>query len=203
MPPDDPRAKKPRKQTKAGEAAFEASGWGEGPGNLERDLLGIWALYLSDPQTNVAAFEAMSRIAQHWWDDRVDIDRPDPNFGIQPLSAVPVPWWIVHLFGHSWRNYRDKSDKPAGEAFLLEGGGQGKRKAITQLDQRLRELRLTLEIGFRQQQTSKTKPRKSIDEIILEVSNEYGISYDTALAYWKKHRKLIKSALDRNLAKKG
>jgi hypothetical protein len=197
MSSEDRRSSEPRRQERAGDAAFDEIGWGEGPEFIERDLLGLWALYCSDPSTNIAAFEAIHRIAVHWWDDRVEADRPDKNFGLNPTASVPVPWWVVHLMGQCWRSYKDNTQRTVGEAFLLEGGGKGRHKAITQLERQQKEMRLALEIAYRRRAAAKEKPRKNMDTIIQEVATEYALAEDTVRAYWKKHNKSVKSALDR------
>lgn len=203
MPTNDDRQKKSRKQNEAGEAAFEAIDWGEGPEFIKRDLLGAWFLHRSDPKTTQAAFEALYMLSQYWWDDEVKVPRPDPDFGLDPLTTVPVPWWAIHLIGHCWRRYINSPEKTLGEAFLLEGGGKGKRKVKTRFDQQLREKLLTLEIAYLQKMAAKQRPRKSVETIIHEVSDEYGLAEDTVRGYWKKHGKDVKLALNRNLAKKG
>lgn len=171
---DDKRANK-----KPGDAVFQKIGWEIGPQHIDRDLEALWFLYFSDPGTNLAALETIARIAEHWWDDDVDVDRRDPIFGLQPGKRVPVPWWVVHLIARSWSNYRKDPTKKLGDAFLVEGGGRGRHKRVSLFDTQLKSMRLALEVADRILSGEQQGNKVSREQAIFDVAEEFGASEGT------------------------
>lgn len=171
---DDKRSNK-----KPGDAVFQKIGWESGPQHIERDLLGLWYLYQSDPSTNLAALETLARIGGHWWDENVEANRPDPDFGLSPLSVVPVPWWVVHLIGRSWINYRKDPTERLGEAFLVEGGGRGRHKRVSLLDTKLKSMRLALEVAHRLLNAEQRSDPITREQAFFDIAEEFNASENT------------------------
>jgi hypothetical protein len=193
----------PDKKREPGDAAFEAIGWDAGPETLERDLLALYYLYQSNPDTNLAAFEALERIAMHWWDDAIDVDRPDLNFGMEPTTSVPVPWWLVHLIGRSWRNYRKQFPRmKVGQAFLLEGRKRGEHTQLSQFETQRKNCRVALEIAYRICLADQRGQKLSVEAAISEITSKFGISTDAAWSAWKEHGKVIQQTLLSHLREK-
>ena len=191
-------------RSEPGHAEFDELGWGEGPEHLHRDLVALWCAYRSDPSTNIAAFEAMERIAVHWWDDDVQVDRPDPNFGMPPETMVSVPWWVVHLLGRSWRNYRTSGPgKKAEQAFLLTEPGQGKRPRIDAFNTTLRRRLTALSVAVVLHKAECAGERCSVENAIGKVAETYKIPEDTVRDHWKAHGQEARATLAEYLKQGG
>lgn len=189
-----------RKIRKAGDAAFEAIGWSEGPHTLERDLLGYYFMYRADPKTTLAAFEALERITAHWWDDDVNVDRPDPDFGLDPTTLVAVPWWVVHLLGRCWNNYRSQRPRPrVGQAFLLEGMKRGEHTQVSKFETLRKRLGIALEIAHRLHLAEDEGKKSSLEDVISEIASEFAVSFDAAWGAWKEHGGEIQRRLHMHL----
>ncbi len=174
------------KPSKPGDDVFAEIGWRGGPEYLERDLLGLWRMAQSVPGTlSFAAFEALERVAVHCWDDNVEVDRPDPNFGVEPTTLVEVPWWVVHVLGHYWFNYRTQPGAKLAEAFDLEGGGQGKHRKVDLLRTELRDMNLATEFAWK-------RTRMSYEQAMFEVSERFGVSESMIERAWTKHGQKIR-----------
>ncbi len=197
----------PRDRLRPGDEVFRALGWEGGPEFLDRDLAGLFNIYAADPSTNFAAFETLAAIADYWWSDMAQVDRPDPNFGMPPMTPVTVPWWVVHLLGRCWRNYLTEPGKKAGEAFRLEGGGQGKKRRIDKFLTEHRNRLIALAVAFDRDQAKKDGRSLSVETAVFDVSEKFGIPSDTVWAAWKKHGAVARRSLanyqsyGKNLAK--
>ena len=83
-----------------------------------------------------AAFEALVDI----FSETVKSNNERP----QPQECVEVPWWVIEFLVSGWQNYREEPKSTFGKALGLEGTGG--RRVLTKLDQRHRDLMLTMEI---------------------------------------------------------
>ncbi len=185
----------PRDRLRPGDEVFRALGWEGGPEFLDRDLAALLNIYATDPNTNFAAFETLAAIAGYWWSETTQVDRPDPNFGMPPNTPVTVPWWVVHLLGRCWRNYLIEPGKKAGEAFRLEGGGQGKKRRIDKFRTEHRNRLIALAVAFDRDQAKKDGRSLSVETAVFDVSEKFGIPSDTVWAAWKKHGAVARKSL--------
>ena len=191
-------------RSEPGHAEFDELGWGGGPKHLLRELVALWCVYRNDQSTNIAAFEAMERIAVHCWDDDVQVDRPDPNFGMAPETMVSVPWWVVHLLGRSWRNYRTSGPgKNAERAFLLTEPGQGKRPRIDTFNATLQRRLTALSVAVVLHKAECAGDKCSVESAIGNVTANYGIPEDTVRDHWKAHGREARATLAEHLKKGG
>ncbi len=187
-------------RSEPGHAELDELGWGGGHEHLLQDLAAFWCVYVSDTSTNVAAFEALERIAVHCWDDEVQVDRPDPNFGMPPETMVSVPWWVVHLLGRSWKNYRTSGPgKNAERAFLLTEPGQGKRPRIDTFNTTLQRRRTALSVAMVLDKARSAGERCSVENAIGEVAETYEIREDTVRDHWKAHGQEARATLVEHL----
>lgn len=151
------------------------------PRSLEQDL----AHYLVDAkkkfQTNpshpLPAFEALNQIASYVWKKNED---PPPQF-------VPVPWWVIELLAKGYNEYRDSAQtiapKSLGEAYKLEGGGQGQQRKIKSELLALRDMRISHAIALALANGIKLK------SVLQEQAAATGLSFAHVELIWGKYGK--------------
>ncbi len=101
-----------------GRQVMEALGWEAGPEQLERDLEAFYHSFVAEGRQHTeAAFSAISEIALHHWHTA---GRQEAEFGgLDPLSRIPVPWWILWALSTGWSEYIDaKGTVTLGKAHL-------------------------------------------------------------------------------------
>ncbi len=97
--------------------------------------------------------------------------------------------------------------KKAGEAFRLEGGGQGKKRRIDKFLTEHRNRLIALAVAFDRDQAKKDGRSLSVENAVLDVSERSGIPSDTVSAAWTKHGAVARRSLanyqsyGKNLAK--
>ncbi len=143
-------------------------------------------LFEADRSNALPAFEALTYIATEIWGN-----------GETPRDcAVTIPLWIVETLAEGFLRYRDAAEngpsKTFGEAYGIEGGGQGKEPRISIEIRKLRDIRLATTIASRKEQGIK------IEASIQKMSEETELSCSQVRRIWQKHRKEAVSAV-RNL----
>lgn len=125
-----------------------------------------------------------------------------------PHLLVRVPLWALNAISGRYASYsdahiEDRSTK-FGEAFGVEGGGQGKPPKIRSHLKEARNRSLCMTVAYEKRRN----PDKSLDKIFSELASEEqkneedtasGISAEHLKDIWKKHRKTANEALDRAL----
>ena len=133
-----------------GRRTFEKLGFGHGPETLERDLEGYWREFQNQPsEANGSAYAFVSLIMIYAAWERFSKTLPDSNreWGLPPQDRVPVPWWVVRLLTEGFvRYWHSDTGVTLGEAFRLEGGGQGKKPFKEMLDKSTRDWLLALDV---------------------------------------------------------
>jgi len=132
------------------------------------------------------AFDALTYIVTEIWD----------NAETPRDCAVTIPLWIVETLAGGFLRYRNAAESGRsvtfGEAYGIEGGGQGKEPRILIEFRKLRDIRVVTTIAFRKEQGIK------IEASIQEMSEKTGLSRSQVRRIWQKHRKQAVSAV-RNL----
>lgn len=137
----------------------------------------------SDRSTALHAFLAIGYLTSYDW--RIE-SREEPQ-------EISVPYWIMKALGIGWMNYREansaKRTTTLGEAYNIEGGGQGKSKKVKNLDFEFRDFRIATKIAIDHSNGSTITAAKS------DVSNLLGLSEETINRIWKKMGKKAKQAV--------
>ena len=168
----------------AGEEAF--------PWNLQEHLKGCVAAYQIKPSYSAAVYFALEAI----WGIARDVDirvktgtlpqeEVNEDWQIPPLKTVPVPWIWIRALATAWVKYR-KEGGPLGQAFGLEGGGQGKPPAMTKLMQMLDERAIARWIWSRYQEARAAGNQIEIEDVILEAEEKFDRSDVTVRRAWRR-----------------
>lgn len=93
-----------------------------------------------DRSTALAAFQALNYLVTRWWQE-----------GKQPLDdTIPLPWWAAEVLTEGYLRYQETvssiAPKSLGEAFGMEGGGQGKQRRIKADLRKLRDIRIAIKL---------------------------------------------------------
>ena len=168
----------------AGEEAF--------PWNLDEHLNGCVAAYQNEPSYTAAVYFALEAIWGIARDveirprtDTLPQDGSDEDWQIPPLSTVGVPWMWVAALAAAWGKYKLEGG-PLGEAFGLEGGGQGKPPAMTKLLQMLDERAIARWIWARVQKARAAGDEIDIEDVILEAEEKFYRSDGTIRRAWRR-----------------
>jgi hypothetical protein len=168
----------------AGEDAF--------PWNLDEHLNGCVAAYQNQPSYAAAVYFALEAI----WGIARDVDvrakmgtlskeELNEDWLLPPLQTVPIPWMWIRVLATAWRKYRNEGGS-LGEAFGLEGGGQGKPPAMTKLLQMLDERAIARWIWARVQKARAAGDDMDIEDIILEAEEKFDRSDGTIRRAWRR-----------------
>ena len=186
---------------KPGKQTLRDLGWRKGPDTLERDLEGYWRAFQESPHDDVAsymAFTSVIMVVAAWAEFSKTLPNRDPQWGMPPLDCVPVPWWVLDVITSGWLRYMHApSGQSLGEAFRLEGGGQGKKRYREIVEKYTRDWKLALDVWHLVQSRRSQGERVSIkDDAIPEVAGRTGLSEDTVRRAWNAHKGLVKSRYD-------
>jgi hypothetical protein len=169
------------------EAGGEAFPW-----DLGEHLNGCLAAYQMKPNYGAAVFFALEAL---WGIARdvgiraeagtLDPAQLDEHWVLSPLIALPVPWIWVRALGTAWEKYKTE-DGLLGQAFGLEGGGQGKPPTIATLMQMLDELAIASWIGSHVQAGRAAHKKIRIEDLILDASEKFDRSDVTIRRAWRR-----------------
>jgi hypothetical protein len=106
------------------------------PWDLEKHLHGCLVGYQTAPSYGTAVFFALEALWGIARDAEVransgglDPDQLDNDWILSPKTNLEVPWIWIQSLATAWEKYKAE-DAPLGQAFGLEGGGQGKPPTI-------------------------------------------------------------------------
>jgi len=170
------------------EYVLQKVGWKGGTEYLDRDLIGLWNLFASDTTTNLAAFEALYRIGQHWHDDAVRVDRPDSQFGLDPHTGITVPWWVIHVIGHRWWEYMSTPGAKFAEISGLEGGGQGKRRKVNTIGTVIDQFYVACAVVIERLECERKGKKISVESAAMNIGERFDLNSDTVAAHYKKFK---------------
>ena len=126
-----------------------------------------------DGTNTLPAFEALSLIASKIW-----MSEKPPN------NPIPIPWWIVDTLASGFCIYRESamstSSVPLGEAYNLQGGGQGKEPRINDRLRHLRDIRIATAIALAKADSVK------IEASLQEQADTTGLSVGQIRRIWEK-----------------
>ena len=116
--------------------------------------------------------------------------------GIRPDTPVPVPWWIVAVISERWAEYLGLDGiKTLGQAFDVEGRGQGKHRAVSVRDTERDHWGYALEVAYEHE----TGAARSVTDAIGTVAERWEKSYDTIHDVWKAHGKVSRAAVKKGV----
>jgi hypothetical protein len=172
-----------------GNRVIEALGLRDGPDQIERDLEGLWGNYLGyNESTAEPALTALNEIVFG------RSDRPNDSFGgMDPKSRVEIPWWVAWAISVRWSAYmKDSNTATLGQAFGVEGRGQGKRRFIATQKTRNWKRGYALEVAY---ERKITQPRPTVEAAVGTVAQRWGVSDDTVWQAWNEFRDLVNKAV--------
>jgi hypothetical protein len=147
---------------------------------LEIRLDTLYQAFRRDRSHALPALEAIGAIAALEWGREDGLERI-------PTTRVAVPWWVVNVLADGFASYAVARAQglttTLGEAYRIEGGGQGKNPKVTQSAKELEDMRLVMGIGVRIQQGMTV--RVAIEAMIAE--NLTSLSFDRVEKIWAKH----------------
>jgi hypothetical protein len=171
------------KKKKTVESPLQDTPW---PFSLEQDLANILTTletqFRSDTSDPLPAFEALSHIASYIWKQ----ERP-------PTHSVPVPWWIVETLAIGSNEYRDSASSVTpmtlGEAYNVEGRGQGKQPRVQRELRHRRDIRIATAIALADADGIK------IEAALQEQANKTDLSLGQVRRIWEANRRHARSCV--------
>jgi hypothetical protein len=165
------------------ESPLQGEPW---PFTLEQDLAGFLTMlekrFRSDTSDPLPAFEAIGYIAAYVW----KTERPSP-------STLQIPWWVVETLAIGFMKYRESAGSSTpmtlGEAYQLEGRGQGKQPRIQRGLRQLRDIRIATAIA-----SAKANGIK-IEAALQEQANKTKLSIGQVRRIWEANRRRASSAV--------
>jgi hypothetical protein len=156
------------------------------PFSLEQDLA-IFLMMLEerfrkDMSDPLPAFEALNYIASYVWLTEKSSTR-----------TVPVPWWVVQALAIGFNIYRDRAESTTpttlGEAYNLEGRGQGRNPRIQHGLRQLRDIRIATAIALARANGVK------IEAALQEAADKSKLSVGQVRRIWETNRGRASSAV--------
>lgn len=166
------------------------------PWELNEHLNGCLAGYQTDPNYGTAvyfALEAVWGIARNV-ELRAEVGtlgpvQLDEQWIISPHTAIPVPWIWIRALGAAWGKYKTEGG-PVGQAFGLEGGGQGKPPTIAKLEQMLNERAIARWIWSRVEEARAAHKKIRIEDVIQDAVEKFDRSDVTIRRVWRRFGRL-------------
>ena len=114
-------------------------------------------------------------------------------------ETISVPLPLLIALRDAWDTYRSADGSVSlGESFHIEGKGQGKSKMKGQLEQHLKEHRITnaVEVAYLASGNAGEEPEAiSLETAIEQVAEAEKLYADTVRKYHKKHSKYLRGEL--------
>ncbi len=136
------------------------------------------ANFQNDPKSTLPAFQALAYIAAYNWSLPED----------QQPNTWEVPHWVGEVLAEGFFRYQENQvigiSTTLGEAFQLEGHGQGKIPKIKKSNQLRSERTDALWIAWQ-----KAKNNMPITRAIEFLAEHHDVSTDTVRKRWIKHRR--------------
>jgi hypothetical protein len=173
----------PKKKRKIVESPLQDAPW---PFSPERDLAHILATletqFRSDTSNPLPAFDALCHFAAYVWKHEE-----------APRHSILIPWWIVQTLAIGFSEYRDSADSTTpmtlGEAYNLEGRGQGKEPRVQRESRDLRNIRIVAAIALAAADGIK------IEAALQEQADKTGLSASQVRRIWEANRRHAKSCV--------
>ena len=166
------------------------------PWDLDEHLNGCLAGYQADPSYGAAVFFALEAL---WGivrdvdvrakDGKFDPDQLDKDWIVSPKTNLEVPWVWIRSLATAFEKYKSEGG-PLGQAFGLEGGGQGKSPIIDKLMQALDERAIARWIWSRVQAARGAGKEIRIEDVVEEAAEKFSKSEETIRRAWKRFGKL-------------
>lgn len=139
-------------------------------------LAAYYIAFLSDTKNPQPAFQALAAVASYWWEEG------EPS----PTAMVKLPWWVIDVLASGYMLYQDAAEAgrttTLGEAYNLEGGGQGKEPRIKQKLRFHRDLHIALYIAKR------ADDGVSREQAIAEMADHLQMGESTIRRIWSKYK---------------
>ena len=162
---------------------LDALGMPKGSEHLDRDLAAWRADFESDSSSALPAFWALAHCVAAQW---TKVDQDDP-------AMIQLPYWAAQAVAIGFNNYREACESGRtttfGEAFGVEGGGQGKQRKFARFEQERQKRTIALAIVLLQ----RTGQRRI--DAIRQICNEYQIDERTAERYLQRWGALARRQL--------
>lgn len=139
--------------------------------------------FATDGTNPLPAFEALAIVAPYYWRKG---ETPD---------SVTVPFWVVEAIVAGYKQYQASHTGSGGarlkfgEAFQVEGRGQGKRPRIHETMKQLRNIRLATHLVLFEELGWK------IEAAVQELAAKTGIHHTTVRDIWAEHAGQAREAL--------
>ncbi len=140
-------------------------------------------VFATDGTNPLPAFEAMTIVASyHWRKDEIP-------------ETVTVPFWALEAVVAGYKQYQASQTGSSGtrlrfgEAFQVEGRGQGKRPRIHDTLKLLRDIRVAIQLVLFEEQGWK------IEAAIQELADKTGMHHTTVRDIWSEHADQARTAL--------
>jgi len=166
------------------------------PWDLQEHLNGCLAGYQAAPSYGAAvyfALEALWGIAQDVGIQaragKLDPGQLDDDWILSPRANLEVQWIWIRSLATGWEKYKDER-VPLGQAFGLEGGGQGKRPTIDTLMQLLDERAIAHWIWSHVLGARAAHRKMTIEDAIQEAAEHFDKSDETIRRAWKRFGRL-------------
>jgi len=167
------------------------------PWDLEEHLNGCLAGYQAAPNYGAAVYFALEALWGIAHDvgiqakaGKLDSCQVDEDWLLAPKTNLEVPWMWIRSLATGWEKYKDEK-VPFGEAFGLEGGGQGKRPIISTLVQMLDERAIAHWIWSHVLEArAANKEEVSIESVIQDAAEKFNKSDETIRRSWKRFGRL-------------
>lgn len=138
----------------------------------------------ADPSHALPAFQALTYVMASIW--RQD-EHPSPT------HSVTVPMWAAETIAQGFMQYQDTAKQKylitLGEAYGIEGGGQGKQPKIKAYLRQLRDIRIATQIAMREESGIK------LEAALQEMADKTNLSLGNVRRVWERHSGIARSAL--------
>jgi hypothetical protein len=162
------------------------------PWNLDEHLNGCLVGYQTAPSYGTAVFfalEALWGIARDMGvraeAGKLDPEQLDEDWIVSPRTNLEVPWIWIRSLATAWEKYKDDRG-PLGQAFGLEGGGQGKPPIIDKLAQMLDERAIARWVWSRVEEARAAHKKIRIEDVIQEAVEKFDKSDITIRRAWER-----------------